>query len=554
MSRTKIACLLPLASFLFFATGDASAAGRSAFDELADTQALSTVAPLPYRQVCSESSIPGFAHCFAKIVTADDGTVTPSITPQGFGAQDIQSAYVLPTSGGDGKLIAAVDAYDYPNAEADLAVYRAQYNLPACTTANGCFKKVDQNGGTNLPGQDPAGGCTKGWSGETSLDLQMLSATCPDCHILLVEATLPNQDLQTAVNTAAKLGAVAISNSYGALESANGGDKKSEPNYTHPGILVTASAGDDGFGADYPATSAGVVAVGGTTLKKSTSTRGWAESAWKGTGSGCSAEIPKPSWQNDPSCANRMEADVSAVANPSTGVAVYCTDPGGAGGWGVVGGTSVAAPLIAGAFTVLGVPTTPSFPWMNPSLFFDVTTGTNGTCATPYFCTAEAGYDGPTGWGTPNGALLRDKSAGSGADAGVDAGEEKDASTGMMDGGSMMDATTGGEDGAGGVASSSGGGSVGGGSSGGGATVSEDGGFFLPVSPSEDAGGGGIYAGGSGSSGASNNGTSGGASDSGLNGSSGGCAASGRGHAGDGLVFGIGLALAMGIRRRRARR
>ncbi len=554
MSRTKIACLLSLVVGAVLASGDASAADRSPFDVFADSEALATVVPLPFRPVCSESAIPGFKHCFAKIVTGDDGIFVPALTPQGFGAQDLQSAYGLPTTGGDGKIIAAVDAYDYPNAEADLAVYRSQYNLPACTTANGCFKKVDQNGGTNLPGLDPAGGCTKGWSGETSLDLQMLSATCPDCHILLVEADAPDESLQTAVNTAAKLGAVAISNSYGGNESPNGGDKSAESAYTHAGILITASAGDSGFGASYPATSAGVVAVGGTTLKKSASTRGWAETAWKGGGSGCSAEIAKPSWQHDPTCPKRMEADVAAIGNPSTGVAVYCTDPGGAGGWGVVGGTSVSAPIIAGSFTVLGVPTAPSFAWENPSLFFDVTTGTNGTCPTPYFCNAGTGYDGPTGWGTPNGVVLQKKPSGS-ADAGADAGEEMDASAGspvVKDAG--MDAAASGDDA--GVAATGGGGSVtpGGGSEGDAAVApifADDAGFGY------GAGNGGGTNGASGSTPTDPGMGSGSGTGSGS--SAGGCAV-GRGQPGrepapfgDALALGLGALIVFRARRRNGR-
>ncbi|HEY2514835.1 MAG TPA: MYXO-CTERM sorting domain-containing protein [Polyangiaceae bacterium] len=434
--RAQLICALLLASVPAFA------GGRTVADERADSDALSRVLERPFKSLCSASSVPGVKHCLAKVVTNDQGLIVPFAGPQGgLTAQDLQSAYALPTTGGNGRLIAAVDAYDYPNAEADLAAYRSQFGLPPCTSANGCFQKVDENGGTNLPGTDPAGGCDSGWSGEAALDLQMLSAACPDCKIMLVEASAPDGSLATGVDTAVKLGAVAVSNSYGGGEDSSGGDRSQEADYTHAGVLITVSAGDEGFGAEYPATSAGVVAVGGTTLKQSQSTRGWAEAAWKHGGSGCSAEIAKPSWQNDPSCKNRMNADVSAVGDPSTGVAVFCSDPGSAGGWSIVGGTSASAPLIAGAFTVLNVPADPSFAWAHPTLFFDVTTGTNGKCTTPYFCTAATGYDGPTGWGTPNGALLlgqSDLDGGAGddggqADASADAGTSHDAGAAPTD-------------------------------------------------------------------------------------------------------------------------
>jgi len=398
----------------------ARGATRLELDAARDREALAGVAPRPFRALCAETGIPGAKHCFAKIVTDDSGVFVPDTSPQGYGPDELQAAYGLPETGGNGRIIAAVDAFDYPNAEADLAVYRAQFGLPPCTSASGCFQKVDQNGGHEFPGTDPGGGCGGGWSGETSLDLQMLSATCPDCRILLVETNGPDGSLQTGVNTAARLGAVAISNSYGGGEDPNGGDRTVEKSYTHPGVLITVSAGDTGFGTSYPATSAGVVAVGGTTLRKSASTRGWAETAWRHGGSGCSEEIAKPAWQNDSSCANRMEADVSAVGDPATGVAMYCTDPGGAGGWGVVGGTSVSAPLVAGAFTVLGVPPDPSFAWHHPDLFNDVVTGSNGKCDDAYFCNAGTGYDGPSGWGTPNGdRILASGLTVSVADAGV---------------------------------------------------------------------------------------------------------------------------------------
>jgi len=368
-------------------------------DEALDRAALSRVPELPYADVCSAAA-PGFARCHAKVLVDKDGKVAASTTPQGYGPSQLASAYVLPSTGGSGKTVAIVDAYDDPKAESDLAAYRSQYGLPACTSANGCFKKVGQTGSTtSLP---KASGST-GWAEEISLDVDIASAICPSCNILLVEANSASfSDLATAVNTAASLGASAISNSYGGSESSSDSNASQ---YNHPGVLVTAAAGDSGYGAEFPASSQYVVAVGGTTLTTSSSSRGWAESAWADSGSGCSAVVAKPSWQNDTICNNRVEADISADADPNTGVAVY--DTYDLSGWAVFGGTSVATPLVASAFTLLGLSgQSPSFVWQNTGDFFDVTSGSNGSCSPSALCTAGPGYDGPTGWGTPNGAKL----------------------------------------------------------------------------------------------------------------------------------------------------
>ncbi|MGC0314711.1 subtilase family serine protease [Kitasatospora acidiphila] len=327
-------------------------------------------------------------------------------TVSGYGPTDIQSAYNLASaaaSNGAGETVAIVDAQDDPNAEADLAAYRSQFGLRACSTANGCFSKVDENGGTNYPSPD------SGWAGEISLDLDMVSATCPNCNILLVEAnTASTQDLGTAVNKAVALGAKFVSNSYGGSESADEVSADSSY-YNHPGVAITASAGDSAYGVEYPAASPYVTAVGGTSLTKDSSARGWSESVWgtsasEGTGSGCSAYEAKPSWQTDSGCGNRTVADVSAVADPATGVAVY--DTYGASGWQVYGGTSASSPIIASVYALAGNPganTTPAADlYANTSALNDVTTGSNGDCGS-YLCTAGPGYDGPTGLGTPNG-------------------------------------------------------------------------------------------------------------------------------------------------------
>jgi hypothetical protein len=346
----------------------------------------------------------GQMRCHAKVRVDAGGQVLKESAPSGLGPADLRSAYKLPASGGKGKIVAVVDAFDSPNAESELAVYRSTFGQPPCTSANGCFKKVGQSGSTtNLPPLD------SGWAGEIALDIQMVSAVCPDCKILLVEANSASEsDLGEAVNTAAKLGASAISNSYGGEEES--GDSQA---YNHPGILVTASSGDSGYGAQFPATSDFVVAVGGTSLVRSSSPRGWAEGAWSGGGSGCSVAISKPAWQSDRGCSMRSEVDVSAVADPDTGVAVYT-----AGSWGVWGGTSAASPIVAAAFTLLGVSSDPSYAWKHPSEFYDVTTGSNGFCGS-YLCQAGPGYDGPTGIGTPNGAAL---SGGGGGGSGSSSG------------------------------------------------------------------------------------------------------------------------------------
>ncbi|WP_443060803.1 putative Ig domain-containing protein [Streptomyces sp. NBC_00448] len=330
--------------------------------------------------------------------------ISPNATPSGYGPTDLTSAYALP-SGGSGQTVGIVDAQDDPNAEADLATYRSQYGLPACTTANGCFKKVNQTGGTSYPTAD------SGWAGEISLDLDMVSAVCPQCHILLVEATSASMsDLGTSVNEAVTLGAKYVSNSYGGGESSS--DSSYDSSYfNHPGVAITVSAGDEGYGAEYPAASKYVTAVGGTALNRASgTTRGWTESVWntsssEGTGSGCSSYDAKPTWQTDTGCSKRTISDVSAVADPATGVAVY--DSYGASGWQQYGGTSASSPIIASVYALAGAPaagTTPaSYPYAHTGSLNDVTSGSNGSCSGSYLCTAGPGYDGPTGLGTPNG-------------------------------------------------------------------------------------------------------------------------------------------------------
>ena len=322
--------------------------------------------------------------------------ISPNATPSGLGATNIVAAYKLATTGGSGVTVAIVDAYNDPNAASDLAVYRSQYGLSACTVANGCFSQVSQTGSSSLPTSDT------GWAGEISLDLDMVSAACPLCHILLVEATsASDSDLYTAENYAAAH-AKFVSNSWGGSEYS--GQTSDDTYFNHPGVAITVSSGDDGTGAEYPATSRYVTAVGGTSLSSASNTRGWTETAWSSAGSGCSSYETKPSWQTvTTGCSKRAEADVSAVADPNTGVAVYQTY--GASGWSVYGGTSASAPIIAAVYALAGTPGSSdypaSYPYTNSSNLYDVTSGSNGSCGAP-ICTAGSGWDGPTGLGSPN--------------------------------------------------------------------------------------------------------------------------------------------------------
>ena len=355
-------------------------------------------------RLCS-NPLPGRLACFAlrrtsgAVASIPDG-LTPQATVGGYGPSDLASAYKLPTSNGAGKTVAIVDAYDDPNAASDLSAYRSQFGLPACTTGNGCFRKVNQNGATS-----PLPSANSGWAGEIALDIEMVSATCPQCKILLVEASSPTTgNLGTAVNTAVSMGAIAVSNSYGGPESSS--DPTSSTNYyRHPGVAITVSSGDNGYGVEFPASSPYVTAVGGTSLHTASNSRGWTETVWNGAGSGCSRYETKPSFQHDSGCARRTVADVSAVADPNTGVAVY--DSYGSGGWTVFGGTSVSSPIIASVYALATSANSGdypnSYPYAHTTSLFDVTSGSNGSCSGSYLCTGTTGYDGPTGLGTPNG-------------------------------------------------------------------------------------------------------------------------------------------------------
>jgi subtilase family serine protease len=406
--RTARRTLLAATATLTLAGGFAAAA--AAQTPAGRTSSAGTTVHV--RRACAASNNPMVASCLALIRTdvkqesaAVLGFKAP--TDDGFGPAQLQSAYNLPSkAAGAGESVAVVDAFDDPPAVSDLAVYRKAWGLPACdkSTGAGCLTKLNQNGGSS-PLPAPSG--TTGWATEESLDVDMVSAICPLCHIYLLEATGPNLvDLGTAVDTAVKVLHVKfVSNSYGSKQAPRdlGLDAKY---YRHRGVAVVASAGDDGYGVMYPAASQYVTSVGGTALRKAAgTTRGWTETVWSGTGAGCSKYEAKPTWQTDKGCSNRTDNDVAAVASPSTGVAVY--DSYDQGGWTELGGTSVSSPIIASVFALAGKPakgTFPSsYPYAHTGDLYNITTGNDGTCTPAYLCHGEVGYNGPTGWGTPDG-------------------------------------------------------------------------------------------------------------------------------------------------------
>jgi IPT/TIG domain len=347
--------------------------------------------------------------------------VTSKAVPGGLTPQNLHAAYSLPSesAGSATQTIGIVDAYNDPTAEADLAFYDTTFGLPACTTANGCFRKLNEQGKASpLPARSGE------WSTEISLDLQMAHAICQNCKLVLVEAASTSYgDLGTAVNAAATAGATEISNSYGGPEGAGYGSFNAP--YNHPGVVVTASSGDCGYfnqacggtaAADFPADSSTVVAVGGTTLSHASGS--WSSSAWNAGGSGCSHVFGASSWQLSASgfsatgCGNgRSVADVSAEGDPYTGVDVYDSTPAGSGdgtGWGVWGGTSAAAPIVAGEFALGGGARGVAYPAAtlyshlgDEAALTDVTSGSNGSCSGTTACRAAAGYDAPTGVGSP---------------------------------------------------------------------------------------------------------------------------------------------------------
>ena len=363
-----------------------------------------------YLQACGPQADPRTERCYAMSRPAAFGQRPLYPTSNGFyGPSDLQSMYKLPSATrGKKVLVAIVDAYDDPNLEADLGTYRSNYGLSACTIASGCLQKLNQQG---QAGPYPQGDA--GWGEEESLDVDMVSAICPNCRIMMIEANSSNlSDLASSVDEAAALGAHVISTSWG------NGEFNGETGYDYyfnlPGVMITVASGDGAYvaGTQYPASNPWVTTVGGTTPIHATNSRGWSETPWyfpqnnppQGGGSGCSIYETgrKQSWQKDPSCATRMYSDVAAVANSVAGYDSYGVSPG----WYSFFGTSVASPVVAGIYGLANNASTLTYgsqSYSQPTGVWDIKQGNTGTCQITYFCTAGPGYDGPTGNGTPHG-------------------------------------------------------------------------------------------------------------------------------------------------------
>ncbi len=467
----------------------------------APSAAAASVSPLPAsdyqtRQVCPAPA-PGYASCLAVALIPRTAAARARTHPLGMTRSApirVGSAAEGATEGADGlrpadlrsayfpgeppeappgapQTIALVDAYNDPNAEADLGVYDREFGLPPCTTENKCFKKVNQLGESgHLP--SAAGKREKeeasGWALEISTDIEVAHAVCQNCRILLVEARSASYaNLEAAEETAVGLKVTEISNSWGGEEP-----MLDSPAFNNPKTVITAAAGDDGYlnwtqaeeageerniGADYPASSPHVVAVGGTKLTLSETGARQSETVWNedpspeggnegAGGGGCSTQFSAPAWQLEVAdwasvgCgtgaqAKRAVADVAADADPYTGVAVYDSLPYEAQGkatvlrWVPIGGTSVASPIVASMFAIAGgsheaeYPARTLYSHLGESSLYDVTGGGNGSCNGLYsacsgsmsplspfdcgeavlICNAAPGYDGPTGVGAPNG-------------------------------------------------------------------------------------------------------------------------------------------------------
>jgi hypothetical protein len=356
--------------------------------------------------VCSSGPI----RCHAHVVTTPTGEVqaeaAPLAAPAGLGPAQIQAAYQIDPAKAKPATVAIVDAFGYADLEKDLATYRAQFGLPPCTRANGCLTILNQNGATApLPPESPP---DNDWSEETALDVDAVSAACPSCKIIVVQANDNGVNMYTAQNAAAAARPTVISDSWGAATVMGGDPSPLETFFNHPGIAQFVSSGDSGYdeggkGPTYPSTSAHTISVGGTALVRTGNARGWSETAWSKGGSSCAYTIPKPAYQTTTACMFRAASDIAAVGDPATGLAVYNTR---AGGWVVVGGTSAASPLVAALFASIGLGNiTAADLAQRTSALFDVTSGSNGPCGN-ILCNAATGWDGPTGFGTPSAALL----------------------------------------------------------------------------------------------------------------------------------------------------
>lgn len=348
--------------------------------------------------------------CHAHVITDEKGNPKVTNSAYGYGPAQFKGAYNLSGLAPSTQTIAVVDAYNHPNILSDLNYYSRYFGLPtmnSCPVSTGtasspCFQKVDQRGGGFYPSTNAS------WALEIALDVEVAHAICQNCNILLVEADSNTySNLMSAVDRAYTMGANVISNSYGSNEFS--GQTSFDYHFNRPGRAITFSSGDSGYGAGYPASSQYVTAVGGTSLLVNSDNSYNSETVWDGAGSGCSSYEDKPSWQTDTGCAKRTVADVSAVADPNTGAAIYSSVRYfGRRGWFKVGGTSLSAPLIAGVYALAGGVGSGvqgnSVPYSqgNSTNLHDILIGVNGSCGS-YLCTGGTGYDGPTGLGTPNG-------------------------------------------------------------------------------------------------------------------------------------------------------
>lgn len=369
--------------------------------------------------------------CDSEVVTIAQNSTVPLATPVpvGYSASELAAAYHLPSGvSGPANTVAIIDGGGYPDLESDLAHYRTQFALPPCTTASGCLRIVDYQGGPPLhpDGTD----AEKELSAETALDVEMVSAACPSCKILLVQA--PTQDfylsslhtaaqavpsIAQAAQTAIGLGASSVSMSFGYPSTKDINTGPVSAVFSHPGVAFVASSGDSGYLGNlhgyWPQNLPSVISVGGTAVYESTDSA-FSFAAWNGAGSGCETDLPPAHGQPAAVAAfcsgHRAATDVSAVSDPATGVAVF--DSYGIGGWYVAGGTSAAAPVIAALYARAGHTASVDGPrtlYSAPAgAFTDVSLGQNGaahSCQTsaPQLCVSGTGWDGPTGIGTPNG-------------------------------------------------------------------------------------------------------------------------------------------------------
>jgi subtilase family serine protease len=356
---------------------------------------------------------PAPGHAQPPLRIANDATTSPT----GISPTRIRKAYGFSaiTNQGSGQTIGIVDAYDDPNIAADLTHFNSTFGLATCTTTNGCFKKVYASG------TKPA--ANAGWALEIALDVEWAHVIAPKAKIVLVETSSNSlTSLLHGVDVAVQQGASVVSMSWGGDEFST--EHNYDSHFSINNVTFTVSSGDSGFGAQWPASSPNVVAVGGTKLSADSSGNYISESAWSGSGGGLSRYESEPSYQSRfpiprDSTGKRAVPDVAYDAAPSTGVPVYNTVLyQGEKGWFQVGGTSASAPQWAGLFAVANSirhsggkanlshtnNTVYAIAKTTYSDYHDIHSGTNGTCGA--LCTSVTGYDTVTGIGSPKANLL----------------------------------------------------------------------------------------------------------------------------------------------------